>query len=145
MRKKAWIVWSWSRAGALMVFMVLMIVFLSSVGFVTTSLSSVTANMLTRDFRNLILDVDGAFPGMTLEYSFPAFLEGREYLVEVMKSGEYNGIVAHFTHNPSLRGAASFSGKLTNSSYGVMNTAGEESYMCIVSLQDGVALQRSKC
>ena len=145
MRKKGWIVWTWSRAGALMVSMVLMIVFLSSVGFVTTSLSSVSANMITRDFRNLILDVDGAFSGMTMEYSFPAFLEGREYLVEVMRSGEYIGIVAHYTHNPSIKGAASFSGKLTNSSYGVMNKAGEESHICIVSLEGGVTLQRSKC
>jgi len=146
--KRGWVVWTWSKLGAMLVFFAVMLMLLSSYSLLTSTVHGVSSNQVARDFRNAMSDTYNAPGGMTCDYELPETIEGRNYSIELTnKTGDSIGILVRTEKNGvPIVGGASAALPLAAGSFGILKETSENlPNVCIIKKRGRLSVEKSEC
>jgi len=146
--RRGWVVWAWSKAGALLVFAAMMLMLMAAYSFASASEQSDEANGIARALRNSISDTYNSIGGMSFEHELPQAINGQAYSMEVLnKSGGTIGIIVRVRSGIwEVLGGSSMSVSLSDGSFGTLKGFGDGlSHLCIVKGGSVIFIERSRC
>jgi len=141
--RRGWVVWTWGKMGALFVFTGLMLVFLSSFFYLSTSAAAEEANALARDLGGYILDAYNSQLTTNVERRLPAAVDGRDYELRFLNTDGILGIIVETEADPtSVSGGASVGIPYDSVSAG---PALDSDYICITKFEGEIYIEWSRC
>ncbi len=145
--KRGWVVWAWSKAGVLIVFMGMMLAMLAAYACAGAAEQARAAAQVSSGLRGAILDVYASSGGMSFDYTLPATVNGEDYSIEILdKPGDMAGVITRTKSGAiEVSGGASLAAPLSGSSFGVARRPGGPRDLCITKHLGAVYVESSRC
>lgn len=145
--KRGWVVWAWSKAGMLLIFMGMMLAMLAAYAYAGAAEQARAASQVSSGLRGVILDVYDSSGGMSFDYELPSSVNGEAYSIELLdKPGEMAGIITRTKSGAiDVSGGASLAARLAKSSFGVIKGPDGPQSLCVTKYRGVVYVESSKC
>lgn len=140
--RKGWLVWTWGKVGALIVFTALMLVLMSTFTYLLSASAAQEANALARDLGGQILDTYNSQLTMNFERRLPDKVDGRDYDLEFLNTGGILGIVVRTRDSFAVSGGASVSIPYDDVTIG---PGLDSEYLCINKFEGEIYIEWSRC
>ncbi|MBN2517289.1 MAG: hypothetical protein JXB14_00430 [Candidatus Altiarchaeota archaeon] len=147
MKRKGWVVWVWGKMGCMLVFFGMLMILLLAYGYIASSTQADSSNQVSRDLRDILLDVYNSPDGLSFEYQIPETIDGEPYELEILNlTGDTVGIIARSNRGSMhLLGGASIALPLSDSSFRMVGGMNESVYLCITKHGGAIYIEKSKC
>lgn len=107
-----WITWIWSKAGVMIFFFAVLSIMVSMYNQIDGINRSDTANQISKQLADTIVQVYSGSSGMKTIFELPAVLNGEEYTMKIINksdaSGQKYGILISASGDELIKGGSSF-------------------------------------
>jgi len=138
LNKKGWLVWSWSKAGMLIIFFACMVMLLCAFSLLSTAFLADSAQKLSSDIVNSLLMVSSSEDGSYLEINLPPSVQGEPYHMTANKteSGLVAIIVSVQTQKGKMIGISVLPTPYHNASLGILHQSDSKEHKLCANIHN---------